>query len=50
MEKIHITPEEIPEAEVNTMGRYLIGVIQNFFSDPQNQKEYELWEKERESA
>ncbi len=38
-----VIPEQLPEADINVMGRSLLRLVEAYYDDPVNKAEYERW-------
>lgn len=43
----YIEKERIPKSEGNVMAAMLFSTISEYFADPNNQKEFEKWQRSR---
>lgn len=38
-----ILPDKIPESDINVLARSLLGILSDFYENPDNQKNFEEW-------
>lgn len=46
--KATILVSSIPQSEIRWLGMALTAAIEDYFSDPENQANYEKWKKEKD--
>ena len=49
MDKIKIDVSRIPAIEIKILCRTLLGAIERFYSDPENCRRFEAWQKAKET-
>lgn len=42
--------ENIPPENINTMARNILAAVQNFYSNEENQRKFEEWERKRKQT
>lgn len=49
MDKVKIDVSQIQAIEVKNLSRTLLAATERFYSDPENQRRFEAWQKSKET-